>query len=190
MNFSEEEKMAIVYEYQDGTDVKALCKEYKTSKSCVYRWIQQFTERSISKSNIKISFRQIQKLEYEVKRLRTENEIFRKCGCSPASPLAEKLMVMESLKEHYSVHALCRTLNVLRSTFYHYLFRSQEKTMFEQSDDEVRPIIKDIFAKSKERFGARKIKTKLAESGFIVSQKRVTRLMKEMSLIESVKIFV
>ena len=69
---------------------------------------------------MQISFREIISLQSEVTRLRQENEIFQKCDWVVSAPLEEKLKTIDGLKNEYSIHVLCKTLNVLRSTYYHY----------------------------------------------------------------------
>ncbi len=59
--------------------------------------------------------------------LRTENEIFRWCGCSLDSPLPEKLAAIDRLKSEFTVHTLCKTLDVLKSTYYHHTLRSPDQ---------------------------------------------------------------
>lgn len=121
-------------------------------------------------------------LEKELKRLRTENAIFKACDCSPSSLLSERLSAICKHKDKFSIHALCRVLNVNRSTYYHYALRSPEKTQIQLQDDKLKPLIGVIFEKSCGRFGARKIRVKLAEQGHIVSERRILRLMKELGL--------
>lgn len=121
-------------------------------------------------------------LKKELERLRTENRIFKTCGCSPASLLSERLAAIKLYQEEFSIHALCRTLKVNRSTYYHYAFRSPRKTQLQLADEMLKPLVSDIFSKSKARFGARKIRSKLMELGYTVSERRILRLMKELAL--------
>lgn len=115
--------------------------------------------------------------------MRVDNEIFVTCHCSRYSSLQEKLNEIDRLKENYTVHALCRVLNVRRSTYYHHALRSPERTIVELEDEKLRPLILKIFNQSKERFGARKIRIKLIEQNIYVSTRRISRLMKEMDLV-------
>lgn len=87
--------------------------------------------------------------------------------------------------DEFSIHALCRVLNVNRSTYYHHIFRSPEQTQLQTQDSLLKPLIGEIFAKSCGRFGARKIRIKLKEQGHTVSERRILRLMKECGLSSS-----
>lgn len=113
----------------------------------------------------------------ELERLRVENRIFRTCGCTPSSTLQEKLAAIDQYKEQFSVYRLCKTLDVLKSTYYHHALRSPEKTQIQLMDEQLRPLINEIFEKSMRTFGARRIRIKLREKGFVTSEKRINRLM-------------
>lgn len=89
---------------------------------------------------------------------------------------------MAKLRDEFSIHALCRALEVKRGTFYNYLFRGKPVKSYERNDEILRPQIRELFEASKERFGANKIRIKLMERGFQVSYKHISRLMEEMGL--------
>lgn len=86
---------------------------------------------------------------------------------------------MAKLRDEFSIHALCRTLEVKRGTFYNYLFRGKPVKSYERNDEILRPQIRELFEASKERFGANKIRIELMERGFQVSYKHISRLMEE-----------
>lgn len=50
------------------------------------------------------------------------------------------------------------------------------------SDEALKPAIAEIFERSYQRFGARKIRAKLQQNGYTVSERRILRLMKELGL--------
>lgn len=176
--YKEVERTHIVALYQNGSTAPELCAEYGISRSSLYGWVKQYSEVPAKTK----SAREIYLLEKEVERLRIINEILVNCGCSNTAPLKEKLQAIERLKSQYSIHALCRALDVNRATFYNYLLRSPEKTLVQQQDEVLKPLIIEIFEKSGRRFGARKIRAKLMENDYVVSERRIIRLMKEMDL--------
>jgi transposase InsO family protein len=51
----------------------------------------------------------------------------------------------------------------------------------------MKPIISEIFEKSRQSFGARKIRAKLMEQGYTISERRTLRLMKELDISPSTK---
>jgi len=175
--YPEEFKHMIVEQYQLGGSVKEVCAQHNIARSTLLLWVKQYTADETGKIP-----RERYLLEKEVERLRTENLIFKTCGCSPASPLPERLSAIDTHQEEFSIHALCRVLQVNRSTYYHYAFRSPDKTQLQIGDEALKPLIAEIFSKSKARFGARKIRSKLMELGYTVSERRILRLMKELGL--------
>ena len=160
-----------------GTPVTEICSRLQIGRSTLYLWLQQ-ADPNHPKTIPRNEY--LEKTELE--RLRVENRIFRTCGCTPSSTLQEKLAAIDQYKEQFSVYRLCKTLDVLKSTYYHHALRSPEKTQIQLMDEQLRPLINEIFEKSMRTFGARRIRIKLREKGFVTSEKRINRLMKEMSL--------
>ena len=176
-HYSENFKSTIVQHYLSGTTSVQLCTKYGIARSTLFLWVKQYSVNADGEVP-----RERYLLEKELKRLRTENAIFKACDCSPSSLLSERLSAICKHKDKFSIHALCRVLNVNRSTYYHYALRSPEKTQIQLQDDKLKPLIGMIFEKSCGRFGARRIRVKLAEQGHIVSERRILRLMKELGL--------
>ena len=73
---------------------------------------------------------------------------------------------------------MCDVLQIARSTFY---YESKEQ---KKEDDLTEAIVK-IFNKNRKVYGTRKIKVKLQEQGFIVSRRRIARIMNEQGLIST-----
>ena len=78
----------------------------------------------------------------------------------------------------YSVSAMCRVLQVNRSTYY---YEAKEKS------DESRLVSKitDIFKISRNNYGTRKIKKELEKRGEQVSRRRIGRIMKQEGLVSN-----
>ena len=173
---SAEYKRMVVEQY-GRVPTAELCKQYGIARSTLFLWVKQHTTAQTGQIP-----RETYLLQKEVERLRTENQIFKVCGCSPASPLSDRIAAIETHQEEFSIHALCRTLDVNRSTYYYHVLRAPEVTQLQAEDDQLKPIITEIFEKSTGRFGARKIRAKMMQDGYIISERRVLRLMKELGL--------
>ena len=183
MMLTDEELIAeIVRRYLAGETATELARTFDVSRSSVYRWINSRKEGDVQ-TITKMSQNEFHLMLVRMERLQRDNEVFMACNCNKNSPLDEKIDEITRLKDKYGIHALCRVLNVNRSTYYHRVFQSPEKTLIELEDEKIRPIIKEIFEDSKERFGSRKIKVLLFRKGIIVSKNRIERLMKEMDLV-------
>lgn len=61
-------------------------------------------------------------------------------------------------------------------------FVPPKRHKLEMSDEAPKPAIAEIFERSYQRFGARKIRAKLQQNGYTVSERRILRLMKELGL--------
>lgn len=78
----------------------------------------------------------------------------------------------------YSVSAMCRVLQVNRSTYYY-------EAATKKDESELTADIQEIFRKSRNHYGARKIKKELVDCGKQVSRRRIGRIMKQEGLISS-----
>ncbi|SNT32462.1 Transposase InsO and inactivated derivatives [Anaerovirgula multivorans] len=76
----------------------------------------------------------------------------------------------------YSVSAMCRVLKIPRSTYYY-----ESKVI--ESPDEITPKVIDIFRASRNNYGTRKIKVELKKQGFVVSRRKIGKIMKVQGLV-------
>jgi transposase InsO family protein/transposase-like protein len=182
MKFSQESRNEIVRLYFEHVPVKELMARFEVSRSSIYNFLKLDRMHKSTSGTMTVNFRKIISMETELERLRQENEILKTCGCYIEAPLSEKLSGIDRLSDKYSVHTLCRTLNILRSTYYHHSLRSPETKQWEQEDAIIRPVVQQIFEESKGRYGTRKLKAELENRGHTVSLKRLRRYMKELNL--------
>ncbi len=78
----------------------------------------------------------------------------------------------------YSVSAMCRVLQIPRSTFYY-------EAKAKQDESELTVNIIDIFKASRNNYGTRKIKSDLKDRNLIASRRRIGRIMKQEGLVSS-----
>jgi putative transposase len=180
---TEQEKAELAALYRAGTHVEVLCERFGVCKSTAYNWIKKFSPIKRTSCRRTVTPDSYYRLERETQTLRTENEIIRRSGFLLSVPLEAKIKTIDRLKSDFSVYILCMTLGVLKSTYYHHKLRAPARKWYELNDDKIRPIVKQIFFDSRERFGARKIKHALNKQGYVVSEAHISRLMKEMNLV-------
>src|SRR5690625_3738822 len=72
---------------------------------------------------------------------------------------------------------MCEVLQLPRSTYYY------ESKVKPNNEDEITETIIDIFHKSRQNYGTRKIKHELKKQGIIASRRRIGRIMKENGLV-------
>ena len=78
----------------------------------------------------------------------------------------------------YSVSAMCRVLQVNRSTYY---YEAKQRA----DDSELASEITEIFKASRSNYGTRKIKEELMKTGKQVSRRRIGRIMKQQGLVSN-----
>lgn len=182
MNYTLEFKKSIVEKYQQQISVTDLSKKYEVPRSSIYNWIDLYLEKPIE--DINISKKQFNSLISKMNRMKDEYKLMKKILSSLELTMAERLDYAKQLHEKgYSVHMVCRLLDINRSTFYHDKFRKPEVTLIEENDQEFKPVISRLFDVTEGRLGARKIRTLMMKDGYQISERRVKRLMDEMDLV-------
>lgn len=78
---------------------------------------------------------------------------------------------------------MCKLLKVQRSLVYYHLNKEPSITCNEEAI--ITSHIKDIFRRSRNNYGTRKIKVELEKLGYKVSRRRISRIMKENSLVSN-----
>ena len=117
--------------YASGIKVSSICSDYAIPRSTVYYWLNKY--RVIKqKIDSVITSNDVHLLNKKLEKIQIENHILKECGCTSSSSRKDKLEAIARLDGRYTIHALCRALNILRSTYYHYKLRSPEKTMIEK----------------------------------------------------------
>lgn len=179
--FTEEQIQEFSQLHKNGTSIKQLTADYNVSKSSLYKWFKQLgSERIVDGKTY--NGRDIFFLQQEVEKLREELSIIHESKCMLKLSIEDRVNMMKELSDKYNIHPLSRAFEVRRSTYYHRILRSPKKTVYEEKDELLRPLIQEIFHNSKERFGSEKIRVKLIEQGSTVGAAKVSQLMKEMGL--------
>ena len=91
----------------------------------------------------------------------------------------EKAVIVDALKNKYSLPLLLRKLKLSRSSYYY----QHKQTSFPDKYEALRSHIKALFAENSERYGYRRIHVWLAREGIHISEKIVRKIMSECDLI-------
>lgn len=181
--FSTDEQKMILEEYEKTRSIKTICSKYKIHKSSLLRWKSNNSTVATSQCGTVYTAAQLYNMKRELETLRQENEIIRVCHCSATASTEEKVKEVQRLQNRFTVHALCKVLNLSRATFYRVSLSQKNKTLYEKNDEILKIVIQAEFSDSGERFGAAMIKVKLNEKGYKVSKVHIQRLMREMNLV-------
>ncbi|WP_221935134.1 IS3 family transposase [Brevibacillus sp. LEMMJ03] len=174
-SFTDEFKQQMVQLYENGKPRADILREYDLSASAFDRWVKQSrtTGSFKEKDNRTEEEKELIALRKEIQRLKMENDIFK----ASSADLRTKITVIQQNAHKYPISAMCKILQVNRSTYY---YESNEQSSV---NDEVEQAIIRIFEENQRVYGARKIKAKLQEEGMTVSRRRIGRLMKKNGLV-------
>ena len=125
-----DEIQAILKEYEECRSPKAIMEKCGISKSAVYhlRKKMQANQRIVVKDYTAC---QIAAMKRRMAILEEENQIFRQSGCGTSASIDEKVAAVKQLQNDFTIHAICRTLNLAKGTFYDRLYRTPAETIFE-----------------------------------------------------------
>ena len=90
-----------------------------------------------------------------------------------------KTLVVQKLRQKYSLNLLLSIAQLPRATFYYHLKQMRKTDTYTSAKEE----ITTIYHEHRGRYGYRRITTVLRSRGFLVNHKTVQRLMKELGLI-------
>lgn len=163
--------------------IKEIVSKYGLPRSTITDWVYK-NKDIVDMHNHKYTKSKIDKYEEELRKKETIITIYEKLFSNHDVPLKCRLYVAEILyKEKFNVYLICNVLHVDKSKFYRYLKRKNTRVWFEKETELLTPLIIEIFTLSKGRFGPQKIKIKLEEKGFRVSQKKISSIMKTNKLV-------
>jgi len=184
----------------EGEPVKLVAEEIGYTPSLIYKWIREYREKGhfssmkkttanidVDPSDIK-SIEDINELKAQMIDMQMEIDILKETinvlkkdpGVDQtALTNREKAVIIDALKDKYSLPILCKKLELAKSSYYY-----QEKAIHaEDKYLELRKKIIQLFHDNRDIFGYRKIHMLLRKEGIIVSEKIVRRIMKQEELI-------
>ena len=200
-NASFDEKMEAIYRcYELNEDIKLVAKELNRDVTTIRTWHRVYQKEGATalmkkhtkpkKKNAENITDDIESLKAQMLNLQLENDILRETievlkkdpGIDQtALKNREKAVIVDALKDKYSLPLLLKKLELSKSSYYY-----QEHSM--KSPDKyaaLRNQIREIFYNNKERYGYRRIWTLLTtgEEAITISEKVVRRIMKEEHLV-------
>ena len=196
-----EERLDIVHRCVDlGEDVHLVAKEHNRDVSTVYTWCRIYKKEghiALMKKSKKKQFAtavneidNIEELKAQMLELQLENDILRETinvlkkdpGINQAAlKNREKAVIVDALKDKYSLPLLLEKLQFSKSSYYY-----QEKCLRKPDKYlELRKRVREIFYENKERYGYRRIWAILSfgEDAIKISEKVIRRIMKEEGLV-------
>ncbi|MEK4936036.1 IS3 family transposase [Bacillus sp. FSL K6-0042] len=175
--FTAEFKHQMVQLYQNGKPRKDIIKEYGLTPSSLDRWINQnHTSGSFKEKDNKTAEQlELEALRKQNKQLLMENDIFK----ASSADTRTKVKVVKNNLHKYSISAMCNVLQLSRATYYYEAKQAQDTV------DELSPLVKEIFRESRQNYGTRKIKVELKKVGYVISRRRIGRIMQNQGLVSN-----
>ena len=196
-----EERLDIVHRCVDlGEDVHLVAKELCRDTSTIYTWCRIYKKEGHIALMKKTKKKQpvtavneidnIEELKAKMLELQLENDILRETinvlkkdpGINQAAlKNREKAVIVDALKDKYSLPLLLEKLEFSKSSYYY-----QEKCLRKPDKYlELRERVREIFYENKERSGYRRIWAILSfgENAIKISEKVIRRIMKEEGLV-------
>ncbi|WP_338786277.1 IS3 family transposase [Metabacillus sp. FJAT-53654] len=174
--FTEEFKQQIVQLYQNGKPRKEIIREYDLTPSSLDKWVNQSQSSGSfkEKDNVTPEQKELMELRKRNKQLEMENDIFK----ASRADTRTKVNVIKNNHHKYSISAMCKVLQLPRSTYY---YEARER----HAEDDITTDIIEIFHVNHQNYGTRKIKHELRKLGKKVSRRRIGRIMKEQGLVSA-----
>ena len=181
----------------DGESVKSVSEEIGYSYSSIYGWARRYhmkgplalmnpssaenkTTDIVPAEDIESLKAQLLELQMEVDILKETINVLKKDPGVDQTALKnrEKAVIIDALKNKYSLPPLCKKLGLPKSSYYY-----QEKVFL--ADDKYQNIrihICELFDKNRRCFGYRRIYNLLREEGVTISEKVIRRIMRQEGL--------
>lgn len=174
-------KKQVIRDFKNGLSTNDLISKYGFSKSTINEWVRP-VRLNIEHLNYKKLTSKYSKLLKNHEETKLELEIYKNLNCLPSSSRLDKMNAIEKFYKIYPARTMCRALDVNVGTFYNHMNRRVKVHENEKIDNKLRPLVLEVFNKSEKRFGARRIAQILRKDGHVVSEKRVSSLMKELNI--------
>ena len=130
---------------------------------------------------IELKKKRTNKIKKKIKTSWNGKWYFKACCCTTTR---KKVKLIISNRDKYSISAMCKFLGITRSLIYYHLNKEESKTNLE-TEELLEEKIKEIFRKSKNAYGSRKIKIELEKQDIIASRRKICRIMKKHALVSS-----
>lgn len=189
-HYSQSIKDEAVLFYELGHSFAETQAKYGMAESTFFTWKQKFDKAHLVHAAITTNRATSHKSKRHLEKLALELEVLRQCPCGSKASIGEKVAAVNALCGRYSIHVLCDALSLPRGTYYNRKRREGQRTSYEINDEKLKPLIRQIFHDSKNRFGRKPIHHKLAELGYKVSEKRIPGFEGEkLTTVEKIQLF-
>jgi len=189
--------------FEDGEDVEYVARDIGYCRNTIYQWRKDYLKKGVvglmplqkripreklpKKINKDISNPTVTEMQEKIKGLQLDVDILKETinilKKDPGVDMTaiknrEKVVIVDALKNKYSLSMLLAKLNFAKSSYYY------QRNATRQPDKyfTFRKKIITLFHENRECYGYRRIYGKLKKTGYTLSEKVIQRLMKEENL--------
>lgn len=203
-NLSVDVKMdAISRCFELGESVKSVAEEIGCSRASIYRWHKKYlkggaialmndkniasgerkegTKGASSEQEIKQLKEQVNDLQMQIDILKETIHVLKKDPGIDQKALKnrEKAVIVDALKDKYSLPGLLKMLDFSKSSYYY----QKSCLKREEKYKRIRKKITKLFYENRQCYGYRRIHGLLKKDGIIISEKVIRRIMKEEAMM-------
>lgn len=174
-------KIEVVNHYKTHKSTQATLDKYNISKASLFKWVKQFEAGYFLRERKKKPALD-PKVKAHMDKMAAIMAARKECKCPVTASVEEKIAAIDRLGDKYSLTVRCEAVQLPRGTYNGRKRRVGNPTTYERADETYKPLIKNIFYESNQRFGCRPIHTKLLEMGYHVEESHICGLMKELCI--------
>ncbi|WP_375199370.1 IS3 family transposase [Bacillus sp. RS11] len=180
-SYDKEFKLEAVQLVESGKRVAEVARELDLAEQTLHNWVKKFSKDGeaafVGSGNLKPEDKENKELEKRIRDLEEENAILKKANGHLCKRPEVVYNFIQQHRHEFRVAKMCEVLGVSRSGYYEWLNRS--KSNQKERKEKLTSQIKRVYLDSRRNYGSPKITKQLNSEGVSVSQKTVSRIMKE-----------
>ncbi|MEL3959892.1 IS3 family transposase [Lysinibacillus endophyticus] len=180
-SYDKEFKLEAVQLVESGKRVAEVARELDLAEQTLHNWVRKFGKDGeaafVGSGNLKPEDKANKELQKRIRDLEEENAILKKANehlCKRPEVIYD---FIQQHRHEFRVAKMCEVLGVSRSGYYEWLNRPKSKQ--KERKEKLTIKIKRAYLDSRRNYGSPKITKQLNAEGILVSQKTVSRIMKE-----------
>lgn len=163
------------------------CCPKKIKREIFIKYICGYTPKELPLQDIGTILEYTENLKHRLDDAERSLAIIHESSVLQTVPLKERITIAKNLIEIYPVKLLCDTFEIPMSTLYYHKRKIRSETRHQQEEHDLSDAIRLVFAESKGRLGAERIRVLLQQQGITTSSRRIRKLTKQMKLSNDAK---
>ncbi|WP_281274656.1 IS3 family transposase [Lysinibacillus telephonicus] len=180
-SYDKEFKLEAVQLVESGKRVAEVARELDLAEQTLHNWVRKFGKDGeaafVGSGNLKPEDKANKELQKRIRDLEEENAILKKANEHLCKRPEVIYGFIQQHRHEFRVAKMCEVLGVSRSGYYEWLNRP--KSNQKERKEKLTSQIKRVYLDSRRNYGSPKITKQLNSEGVHVSQKTVSRIMKD-----------